>query len=523
MKRYRNTTLAALFLTVLVLMLSPVAQARESEPSGRVKHIKMNIKGFSQKNVSVTRHTIKIGDQIIPFTARAGYMPIKDEKGKLKAKIFFISYTRDQVKNAANRPITFAFNGGPGSSSMWLHFGALGPKRVKLTDKGTLPPPPYEYVENQYTWLAFTDLVFIDPVDTGFSRAADKKYYKEFFGVQEDIQSVGEFIRLYVTIFRRWPSPKFIAGESYGATRAAGLAKYLQERVGMHLNGIVLVSQALNYKVFESRGNSFLPHILYLPSFTATAFYHKRLSPRLQRDLKATLHEVEQWSSNEYYKALFAGSSLPTEEKKKVADKLEEYTGIPAQYYLNSNLRISSDQFRRQLLKDEHLSVGYYDGRLTGISPSPESKLWPWNDPTFFLSGPFVASVQDYVRNSLKYVNDLPYNASSWLANRKWNWLSAVYPNDGYVDMSGDLSSAMNRNKYLKLFVACGYHDLCTPYYGTIYVVNQLNLSPETRKNIRFGFYIGGHMMYTSKKGIKLFSRDIARFYRWCSNKKPKN
>ncbi|MCE1246309.1 MAG: peptidase S10 [Firmicutes bacterium] len=515
MLRKNLTAIIFLFLFSVLAMypISVFASDSDTIDADKPGRIEIKLKGFSQKDLSVTHHQIKLGNEIIRFKATAGYMPVQDDKEKTIAKIFFIAYEKEDVADKSQRPVTFAFNGGPGSSSVWLHFGALGPKRAKLTDKGELPPPPYKFVDNEYTWLEFTDLVFIDPVDTGYSRAADKKDLRKFMGVREDIESVGDFIRLYITINKRWGSPKYVAGESYGAIRAAGLSAYLQNNLGMHLNGVIMISQALNYQAFCETDSNDLPYILYLPSYTTSAWYHKKLPAKYQSDLKATLKEVESWAVNQYMPALIKGSSITPQERDEMVEKLASYTGLSKEFIINSNYRVKPYRFRKELLKNDRRSLGYYDGRLLGVDQVPEDMPWPMNDPTFFLGGPFSAAVNDYIREGLNYVNDLPYNVFSENTG-DWNYKSAVEAGFGFLDQSQNLANSMNRNKYLKLFVACGYYDLCTPYFSSIYSVNRLELDPSRRKNIRFGFYDGGHMFYTNINALKKFRQDIGEFYK---------
>lgn len=505
------------FLYILLSFNSVVAAVQRSGKNH--KTIKIKLKGFRQSKLSVTKHCVKINGKPLHYTAMCGYMPLEDEKGRLQAKIFFISYTKDGVKDRSKRPVTFAFNGGPGSASIWLHFGALGPKRVVLTEEGRLPPPPYKFKDNPYTWLEFTDLIFIDPVDTGYSRAAKEKKIKKFAGVKQDVKSVGKFIRLYITYFKRWPSPKYIAGESYGAIRAAGLAYYLQNRMGMHLNGLVVVSQALDYKtISEHRGDNDLAIMLFLPSYCATAYYHKKLPARLQMDLNATLKEVERWCIEEYHAALAKGNNLTGADRERVAKKIAKYSGLPVEFVKENNLRVPPDRFRKSFLKKERKTLGYYDGRLTAVDPDPAGTFWDSyvSEPSGFLGGAFASAVNQFIREELMYKNDLPYNTFSGKVYRHWKFNSLIGRHgqrDGYPDASGELSNAMNSNKYLKVFVACGYYDLCTPYYSAVYTMSHLRIVPERKKNIIFGFYPGGHMMYTNLKALKKMSADVKRFY----------
>lgn len=371
------------------------------------------------EKLSITRHSIEINGQVLKYTATAGYMPLKDEAGKLKCKIFFVAYTKDEQKDKSQRSITFAFNGGPGSSSIWLHLGALGPRRVLLTEEGKALPPPYKLVPNEYTWLDFTDLVFIDPVGTGYSQSAPGVDPKEFYGVKEDIESVGEFIRLYITRYKRWLSPKFIAGESYGTTRTAGLSGYLQNKVGMNLNGLFLISSVLNFQTISFTPGNDLPFILYLPSYTCASWYHRKLPPELQADFPKTRMEVEQFALNEYLLALAKGNELPETERDKIIEKLAAYTGLSKLYIKNANLRISQDDFVNELLRRENRRLGVLDSRITG-SYKVEDFM---EDPSVVeVSGPMVATWNDYVRKDLKYETDLSYKVLSMKANQLWNW-----------------------------------------------------------------------------------------------------
>ena len=301
---------------------------------------------------------MRIGGQEIKYTATAGTILLKLEDGTPKASVFYVAYTKDDAGDLAKRPVTFTFNGGPGAASIWLHLGALGPRRVQMGDAGALTGPPYKLVDNEYSLLDVTDLVFIDPVSTGYSRAVPGEAPKQFHGIEEDIQSVGDFIRLYATRNKRWTSPKFLAGESYGITRAAGLSGYLQERYGMYLNGIVLISSILNFQTAEfDRGND-LPYILYLPTYTAIAWYHKKLSPDLQGDLQKAIGESRTFAAGEYADALAAGDNLSPERRKDIAQKLARLTGLPAEYIEQADLRIEIMRFDKELLRSQRRTVG---------------------------------------------------------------------------------------------------------------------------------------------------------------------
>jgi len=335
----------------------------------------------------VTHHELRLGTRVLRYTVTAGFMPLKNDEGKTEARIFYMAYVADRPGGPGQRPLMFSFNGGPGSASVWLHLGALGPKRVKMLDDGGLPAPPYELVDNEQSWLEFTDLVFIDPVGTGFSRAEKPELGKKFWGVQGDIQSVGEFIRLYLTRAERWASPLFLVGESYGTTRAAGLSGYLVDR-GIAFNGIVLVSSILNFQTARFSTGNDLPYILFLPTYTAIAWFHKQLPADLQgKPLHDVLAEVERWTGSEYQDMLARGDRLGEGERKDVIAKLARYTGLDPTYLDNTNLRVEIERFCKELLRDQKRTVGRLDGRFKGVDALAVSE-----EPDF---DPSLAAIHD--------------------------------------------------------------------------------------------------------------------------------
>jgi carboxypeptidase C (cathepsin A) len=462
-----------------------------------------------EPKLSVTHHSIQMDGTKLNYTATAGYIPLKDEAGKPRANMFFVAYVKDEEESKSRRPITFAFNGGPGASSIFLHLGALGPKRAVLGDKEVLRPP-YKMVTNEFTWLGFTDLVFIDPVGTGYSRPAPGVKPGGFYGVKGDIQSVGEFIRIYLTRYQRWLSPKFIVGESYGTTRAAGLSGYLQNKLGINFNGILLISEVLNFQtIMFSPGND-LPYILYLPPYTIAAWYHRRLSPALQSDLEKTRGEVERFALNEYTLALTKGNGLSDGERDRMIEKLAEYTGLSKTYIKNSNLRIDRDGFVKELLRNENRRIGVLDSR---ISAAYKAREFVEDPSVFVVVGPLVATWNDYVRNELNYETEMPYEILSEKVNELWNW-GAATGGLGYVDVAKILQQAMNENRFLKIFIASGYYDLDTSYFATKYTVNHLNLDPNSRHNITLAYYEGGHQMYTHLPSLKKLTADASAFIR---------
>src|ERR1700731_4349667 len=320
-----------------------------------------------EEKVVQTRHSLKIGGQEIKYTATAGTILLKLEDGTPKASIFYVAYTKDDASDASQRPLTFSFNGGPGSASVWLHLGLLGPRRVQMGDAGALLPPPYKLVDNDVSLLDVSDLVFIDPVSTGYSRAVPGEAPKQFHGIEEDVESVADFIRLYTTRNKRWSSPKFLAGESYGTTRAAGLSGYLQQRYGMYLNGIILVSTILNFQTADFNSGNDLPYILYLPTYTAIAWYHKRLPADLQGDLRKAVAESEDFAKGDYSTALMAGDALANAKHVEIVQKLARLTGLSADYIERTNMRVEIERFTKELLRSERRTVGRIDGRFTGI------------------------------------------------------------------------------------------------------------------------------------------------------------
>ena len=474
-------------------------------------------------NLVETQHSITLNGQQISYTVTCGTIVLKEEsekKGenegesegeKPKASVFFIAYTLDNVPDRSQRPITFSFNGGPGSSSVWLHLGVLGPRRVLMGDAGALLPPPYRLADNAYSLLDVTDLVFIDPVSTGYSRAVKGEKARQFHSLKKDIESVGNFIRLYASRYQRWGSPKFLIGESYGTTRASGLSGYLQQRHGMYLNGIMLISSVLNFATIEFEvGNDLLPYVLFLPTYTATAWYHKRLPPELQADLYKTLEQVEDFALNDYALALLKGDSLPAEKRKEVVQKLAYFTGLSIQYIEQTDLRLEIFRFTKELLREQRKTVGRLDSRFTGIDRDAAGERFE-DDPSYSaILGPYAATLNEYVRSELKFEVDLPYEilADLW---QTWNYSSHE---NKFVDVASTLRQAIHTNPYLKVHVANGYFDLATPYFATQYVFNTMGLDASLRKNISMSYYEAGHMMYVHEPSLAKLKEALTRFIR---------
>ena len=469
-----------------------------------------------QDQLSITQHSVTIGQQEIHYTVTAGTILLKEEQEKdsksdgerAKASVFFVAYTLDNTGDTAKRPITFSFNGGPGSSSVWLHLGVLGPRCVETDQQGNLLQPPYQLIENQYSVLDQTDLVFIDPISTGFSRVVQGEEAKQFHGFKKDIESIGDFIRLYTTRYQRWTSPKFLIGESYGTTRAAGLSGYLQERHGLYLNGIMLISSVLDFQTIRFMNGNDLPYILYLPSFTATAWYHNLLDEGLQVDLHQTLQEVEAFAVGEYTLALMKGTDLPEDERQEITRKLVRYTGLPIDYIERTDLRVSIMRFCKELLRDQGKTVGRFDSRFTGLDRDSVGERFEYDPSYTNILGPYTATLNDYLRSQLKFESDLAYEI---LTDRVHPWNYDTHQNQ-YVNVTDTLRKAMTTNPYLKVFVASGYYDLATPYMATQYTFNHLGLDKSLQQNVSMSFYEAGHMMYVHQQSLIQLKKDLSRF-----------
>ncbi|MGB1250613.1 MAG: S10 family peptidase, partial [Candidatus Promineifilaceae bacterium] len=458
-----------------------------------------------------SEHSLTINGETINYTATAGTILIREEDEKeahkAKASIFYTAYTKNGA-DLQNRPITFAFNGGPGSASVWLHLGLFGPKRVLMDPDGNPLPPPYRVADNEFTLLDISDIVFIDPVSTGYSRPVPGEKDKQYHEFKKDIDSIAEFIRVYTTRHNRWQSPKFLAGESYGTTRAAELSGVLQHEHHMFLNGLLLISAVLDFTTGVFNRNNDLPYILYLPTYTATAWYHNLLDDDLQQDLQATLREVEAFAETEYASALFLGKKLDAERREAIVAKLARYTGLSAEYIRQTNLRIEHIRFCKQLMRSQNRTVGRLDSRFQGIDREITG-LGFEHDPSFTnIQGTYTGAFNDYMRRELGYETDLPYEI---ITSKVRPWSYKVFENR-YVDVAETLRASMSKNAYLKVFVANGYYDMATPYFATEYTFNHLYLDPSLEKNITMTYYDAGHMMYIHLESLRKLKDDMAAF-----------
>jgi len=459
-----------------------------------------------RERLSVTTHTVRIAGQDVRYTATAGTLLLEDSTGTPKANAFFVSYVRDTAGDPSTRPITFAYNGGPGSASIWLHMGALGPRRVQMAENGFQPGPPYRLVNNEQSIIDATDLVMIDPVMTGYSRPVSGQDKKQFHGVNEDLWWVSEFIRRYLTRFDRWQSPKLLLGESYGTFRSAGLAPVLQGR-GIELNGIVLVSSVLDFATIRTNEGNDLPFIMFLPTYAATAWYHQRLAPELQADFQGALSQARAFAIGEYATALLKGTMLSLNERHAIADRMARLTGLSAEFIERANLRVDPARFRKELLRDQRLVTGRLDGRYTAMDADAAGERQEFDPSNTALAGPYTAMFVDYLSHELKYRSDLVYYTSGPV--RPWNYNDYANRYATHVDA---LRGAMARNPYLRVFIANGYYDMATPFFATEYTAAHLGWESTYADRVTMGYYDGGHMMYIIEPELVAFKRDVAAF-----------
>jgi carboxypeptidase C (cathepsin A) len=488
-------------LVSLALITTAVAQtAPSTSPSTHPS---------DEGKLSTTHHQITLDGKPLAYSVTAGELVMKDESGKPKADMFFTAYDRDDTAAAdpATRPITFLFNGGPGAAAVWLHLGAAGPKTFAEDDHDIPVGPPYKLIDNQATWLGATDMVFIDPVSTGYSRPAPGEKADQFHGVRPDVESVGDFIRVYLTKYKRWASPKYLAGESYGTTRAAALSDFLAERYGIVANGIVLISSVLDFQsLVASRGND-LPYVLYLPSYAAVAWYHKRLSPELQADFDKTINAARRFALDDYAPALQKGAALSPDKRADIVKQLAAFTGIPADLIDRSNLRLNPGLFEKRLLGAGRQVIGRFDGRITGYDTDAISN-GPSYDPSLSQYLPaYSMCFNDYVRRELKYENDLPYevlkDVEPWPLGRE---------GEGFLDVAEQLQFAMIKNPHMRVMFVSGYEDLATPFFAADYTIDRMQLSDELRKNISHVYFPAGHMVYHHRESARKLADDVAGF-----------
>jgi carboxypeptidase C (cathepsin A) len=493
-------------LASLLLLLAPAQEAAEAPAPSPAEAEEAKPK---EEPPVVTRHRLRLDDRrSLEYTVTTGLMPLRNEKGEVEAHVFFMAYTLDSDAGPGARPLMFSFNGGPGSSSVWLHLGALGPRRVQMRPDGAMPAPPYRLVDNHHTWLELTDLVFIDPVGTGYSRPVKPELGKKFWSLDGDIESVGEFIRLYLTRHERWASPLFLVGESYGTTRAAGLSGHLVDR-GIAFNGIVLVSSILNFQTAGFAAGNDLPYSLFLPTYAATAWFHRQLPTDLQgRPLEELLDEVESWAGSEYPLLLQQGDRLGAAERQAAIERLSRYTGLSAEYIDQTDLRIEIRRFCKELLRSDRRTVGRLDSRFKGIDRRATGEKPDFDPSMAAIRPPYTAMLNDYVRRELGYETDVVYHI---LGGGVGSW-DFGGERRGFPDTSEALQRAFAKNPDMRVFVASGYYDLATPYFATEYTLSHMGLDPTQRQRISTGEYEAGHMMYIDEEQLDQLKDDVAAF-----------
>lgn len=521
------TTLASrrrsrLLLPLLFLLSVSLAVARDdAKPPEHPAHkeaeteAKAPARAEPKEESSVTHHEVTVGGARIPYSATAGNLLIESDE-KPVASVFYVAYTRDGVTDLDHRPVTFFYNGGPGSSTIWLHMGSFGPRIVETAEGRPTGPAPYHVVENGDTLLDRSDLVFVDAIGTGFSKPVGKGKGKDFWGVDQDVDAFAKFITRYVTVNHRWNSPKFLFGESYGTPRSAALV-YKLESQGMSFNGVVLLSSVLNIERLFSPGLDD-PIEDALPTYAAIAWFHDKL-PHKPADLGAFLQEVRDYATGEYARALAKGGALPAKEQEAVARKLHDYTGLSVAYLKETNLRILPGRFRKELLRDERRTVGRYDGRFEGIDVDAAGEIPDSDASDTAIRGAFTTALHAYLYSDLKYENDAPYRVMGEGIFKKWDWAHKLpdylhYPIPYFsAYVVDDLAQAMRENPRLKVLAANGYFDLATPFLGTERDLAHMDLDPSLRGNVTLTYYPSGHMVYLNAASRKAFRADLAKFY----------
>lgn len=506
---------AILLLALASLALRAQERTQEKETKTVEKEKPAETTPPPKEESSVAEHSIKIGGQTIPYKAIAGTILLKNEKDEPQALIYSTTYARTDAKDLSQRPISFIYNGGPGSASVWLHMGAFGPRRVVTASADATPPPPYKVTDNAYSLLDKTDMVFIDPVGTGFSHAVGKAQDKDFWGVDQDVKSLAQFITLYASRNNRWNSPKFLIGESYGTFRSAALSHYLQAHEGMDFNGIDLISNVLDLGTISFPPGSDLPYVFYLPSYAATAWYHKILQNRPD-NLTAFLEDARKFAQTEYLSALMKGSKLTPAEKSDMAKKLSRYTGLSEDYLLKANLRVRLGQFMEELQRSRGLTTGRLDSRYTGPTYDLLGEFAESDPQSTAVTGAFTAAFNTYVRDELKFGQDKTYHAISEGVGANWDWKHDTGRGRGFFpgapNVEGDLVQAMLANPHLQVEVENGLYDLATPFFATEYTVDHLGLPEKLQKNIRLQYYDAGHMMYLRDEDLAKLKGNVAAF-----------
>jgi len=506
--RFAPSLLAA-FLATAAIAAPPAADADHKKPAPEASD--EIAKPPVDEVAKTAAHSITVGGRTLAYHATAGTLTIRDTDGKPRASIFYVAYTLD-TKDQRRRPVTFFYNGGPGSASLWLHLGSLGPMRIQTANPEYIKPAPYNFGPNPDTLLDTSDMVFIDAPGSGYSRPLGDAKEADFWGVDQDADAFASAISRYLTINARWNSPKFLFGESYGTTRSGALAYQLGER-GVALNGVVILSSILNYGIRQSGYDQI--YIGYLPSYAAVAWYHNRVANK-PADVASFVQEARDYAVGPYASALAKGALISAEERDAVAAKLSYFTGLSPDFIKQSDLRISLNRFRKNVLRDRRLSVGRYDARYTGVDADAASDNPEFDASDTAISGAFISTLHDYLVRDLGYKTDMPYRQSaSEVKGFKWDFTHHAPGSrqpQAAPDTAVDLSMAMRTNPYLKLMSANGYYDMATPFFSTEYDLNHMLLQPDQQRNIEFHYYPSGHMVYLNPDALHMLHRDTASF-----------
>lgn len=494
---YQILVLCAAFIMVPIFLFSQAKN--DSIPKGEV---------------STTSHTARIDGKVIVYKALAGTMQLRNDEDEPIALHGFTAYIKEGVTDPKTRPISFVFNGGPGSSSIWLHMGVIGPKRAAVNDPGFTPGAPYNLEDNNSSLLDVTDIVMMDPIGTGLSHAIGKAKNKDFWGVDQDIKMISQFIKQFVTEQDRWNSPKYLIGESYGTFRNAGVVYYLQENVGMAMNGVVMVSAVFDLRTLVFAQGDDISYVMNLPTYSATAWYHNKI-PNKPASLDSFLKESRDFAKGEYTTALMEGDKLSGEARSRITERLSYFTGLSKEYLEKADLRVSEPEFTEELLRAEHKTVGRLDSRFTGINQDPLSQYSRYDPQSSAISPGYTALFMDYFYNTLKVNKAHTYYTSAYARKGfDWDWKHAINgggfptpPNTGT-----DMSIALSRNPHLKILILNGLYDLATPFYGVEYSIDHLGLEKEIKANIIMKYFEAGHMMYTHRPSLEQFKKETAAF-----------
>ncbi len=517
----RFTTLSSVLALCLVIPSLASAQGRGNQPqqqqpaanaeAGRgEEHF-----GPAEEKTSTTQHTVRLDGREIKYTATVGTVPVRLDNGEIAARMFFVAYTKDG-EDAKTRPISFLYNGGPGAATIWLHMGSFAPKHVQMANDGMQPAPPYHLEDNEASLIDVTDMVFIDAISTGYSRTAKGVSAAQFHGQTGDIRAFGEAITTWLSTYSRWASPKYLIGESYGTIRSAGLGAELQQRHGVDLNGIVLISSLLTYQTLSPAPDNDIAYAANIETFAADAWFHKKLPQDLQGEgLKQVVDQARTFAWGDYMMALTKGNTLTDAEKSAMAQKLARFTGLSSQFILNANLRVSAERYRKELLRDKRLVLGRLDGRFTAIDLDAAGEREEFDISNQAIQGAYTAMFEDYVKNDLKWESDLHYPTSGNV--RPW-----TYVENRYMDETDALRGTMTRNPFMKVFVACGYYDMATIMGGSEFNFTHLAYDKQVTDRVSFGYYEAGHMIYIRPSAHKALKQDIAKFIDGSKNAKPR-